>query len=274
MSNPEATLIQSIAYGICAAIALVFVIRQKKGLSPTQTCKGINVSAFKATDVLCVSLLVLYYLLYIPGSGSDKPAPVAIPSAKILLLSNITAIIPALAVFLRLRQDYLKKIPGWTGHNSFLNLLVYPVCGIILVYGFISTLEYSGFNNWIKSAFDITSGQNVVNFLKQGSLSVQICVSVSALLLAPLCEECIFRGYLYPVLKKYTGFIPAILFCSFFFACIHASGLALLPLVFLGIILILLYEKTKTLWAPIIVHFLFNLTTILAHFLGQGNLPS
>lgn len=80
--------------------------------------------------------------------------------------------------------------------------------------------------------------------------------------LAPVAEEFIFRGLLYPLIKQFGWPKSALIGVSFLFALIHAD-LATFPALFaLALVLTWLYEKTDNLLAPIAVHALFNATNL------------
>lgn len=77
-------------------------------------------------------------------------------------------------------------------------------------------------------------------------------------LMAPVMEEVVFRGYLYPVLKRMGGAWLAALTVSIFFAAAHLEGTHLLGRFLLSLILIAAYELTGSLWAPLGIHLLNN----------------
>jgi membrane protease YdiL (CAAX protease family) len=85
---------------------------------------------------------------------------------------------------------------------------------------------------------------------------------VMAVLVAPVTEEVVFRGYFYPVVRRFAGRWPGILCSALVFAMVHHSAVALIPLCFLAIVLALTYEWTGSIWAPIAVHMLFNSATV------------
>ena len=93
---------------------------------------------------------------------------------------------------------------------------------------------------------------------KSVSPGQRICFAVVAVGIAPVVEETLFRGILYPVIKQkgYPRF--ALWSTALLFAAIHANLLTFLPLAFLAVVLTLLYEKTDTLAAPVVTHSLFN----------------
>jgi membrane protease YdiL (CAAX protease family) len=86
-------------------------------------------------------------------------------------------------------------------------------------------------------------------------MAVVVCIG------APLAEEVVFRGYIYPAMKRFTNISVAVIFTGILFGAVHGNLGALLPLTVLGIILALAYELTGSLWAPIAIHFCFNAAT-------------
>lgn len=83
----------------------------------------------------------------------------------------------------------------------------------------------------------------------------------AAVLIAPIWEEIVFRGVLYPFCKARMGRWPALVFTGVLFGSIHGHLPSLLPLILLGIILGLAYERSGSLWSPILLHAFFNLGT-------------
>ncbi len=75
---------------------------------------------------------------------------------------------------------------------------------------------------------------------------------------APLMEEIVFRGILFSVAARFTHPVYAAVSTGAFFAVIHNSLYALLPLTLLGTALAFAYHKTKTLAVPILMHSIFN----------------
>jgi CAAX protease family protein len=82
---------------------------------------------------------------------------------------------------------------------------------------------------------------------------------------APVIEELLFRGFIQTWLKSYLG-RWSILLSAFVFASLHYSASQkiignlslLIPLFLLGVLLGFLYERQKSLWAPIGLHMLYN----------------
>jgi len=89
--------------------------------------------------------------------------------------------------------------------------------------------------------------------------------------LAPLFEETIFRGFLLPSLTRSLPVTGAVVVSGFVFALAHLSVADLLPLTVLGILLGFVYTRQRGLWAPIVLHSLWNGGSLVALLvLGHG----
>jgi uncharacterized protein len=87
-----------------------------------------------------------------------------------------------------------------------------------------------------------------------------------AVIIAPICEETLFRGILYPAIKQ-AGFPRIALWgTSLLFALVHLSLTAFVPLVLLAATLAILYEKTNNLLACITAHMVFNGYAVIMMF--------
>ena len=80
---------------------------------------------------------------------------------------------------------------------------------------------------------------------------------------AVLHEELLFRGYVYQKLRRGTGWF-AIVFMAVVFAALHGGNagvtrLALANIFVAGILLALVYDRYRSLWAPIGLHLAWNL---------------
>jgi len=91
-------------------------------------------------------------------------------------------------------------------------------------------------------------------------------VVVVAIGIAPVAEELLFRGILYPAIKQ-AGFPGVALWgTSLLFAAIHVNLGIFVPLLLLALVLAQLYERTGNLLAPITAHALFNAFNFVGFF--------
>jgi len=81
---------------------------------------------------------------------------------------------------------------------------------------------------------------------------------VTLVVLAPVAEEILFRGYLYGKLKKYVPTWVAILAASALFGAVHGQWNVGLDVFALSIVLCSLREVTGGIWAGMLLHMLKN----------------
>jgi CAAX protease family protein len=95
-----------------------------------------------------------------------------------------------------------------------------------------------------------------------GALPLQIALIAIA---APICEETLFRGFLFGGLRERLPRIAAALLSALVFGGLHAfTGIsAVPPLVFFGFVLALLYERTGSIVPGILLHMLNNSVALL-----------
>jgi membrane protease YdiL (CAAX protease family) len=106
--------------------------------------------------------------------------------------------------------------------------------------------------------------QPLLEFLTENaSLQDRLLLVLTALVVAPISEELIFRGYVFGVLRRYTGRWWAMAISALVFAAIHAHIPSLAGLFALAVALTLVYEGAGSLWAPILMHSLFNGITVV-----------
>ncbi|MBA4737151.1 MAG: CPBP family intramembrane metalloprotease [Synechococcus sp.] len=88
-------------------------------------------------------------------------------------------------------------------------------------------------------------------------------LAFTAVVLAPLFEETIFRGALLPVLATRLGPLPGVLLSGLLFAMAHISVGELAPLTVLGVGLGLVRLRSGRLWPSVLMHGLWNAVTFL-----------
>ncbi|WP_309380023.1 CPBP family intramembrane glutamic endopeptidase [Cerasicoccus frondis] len=89
-----------------------------------------------------------------------------------------------------------------------------------------------------------------------------------AVIVAPISEELLFRGFIYRYLKGRMPMVVAMVVSAGIFSLIHFNWLAAAPLFLLGMILCWAYEKNANILVPICLHAVFNANTIMIIFLA------
>ena len=194
------------------------------------------------------------------GENSENKDPSSIGLVDILL-SNIIflivgAVIFALASFSRGRKP--KHVFGLR-KRSQKYIIIITMAGMFVAY-------IAVFIGSIISSFLLSTGEPkkenlqeiVQTLMTNDDISLKIAIALSAIIFAPLIEEVIFRGYLYPVIKRFSHPIFSCVITSLLFAVIHSNLEGLIPLFLLAIVLTIFYEISKSIWVPILMHACFN----------------
>jgi sodium transport system permease protein len=92
-------------------------------------------------------------------------------------------------------------------------------------------------------------------------------------LLAPVCEELAFRGFILTGLLQWTRPRNAVLLSSFLFALFHMNVFQFLPAFLLGVVFGLLRVRSHSLVPPIIFHVLHNSILMTGMFVLAGHKP-
>jgi membrane protease YdiL (CAAX protease family) len=102
--------------------------------------------------------------------------------------------------------------------------------------------------------------QAAVQELQDPSLTFaeKALIGLIAVVFAPIVEEALFRGILYPALKRLGRPRLALWGSSALFAAVHFNMVTFLPLMVFALVLVYLYETFQNLLAPVVAHALFN----------------
>ena len=107
-------------------------------------------------------------------------------------------------------------------------------------------------------------------FLKEERLSLILYSIILSAIIGPVVEEVFFRGFAYSAIKKRVGIRWAILISSAIFALVHMNLFSFLPVMWLGIAMAYLFEKTGSLIPSITLHVIHNSILICFVLLVRG----
>jgi len=219
---------------------------------------------YRSWDLIGVALIYLLFALSVlyPAHPAKKGGASALDSGTLIANIVLQALMAGLVSISVVRRV------GWV---AWLGLrwprwrwvfLIAPVAVVFMLVVLVG-LEMSGFLDWIKS-FGGKTSQEAIDALKHSKDPLVLALTTTcAVIVAPLCEEIVFRGYFYPVLKRYAGAWSAAVCVSLVFAVAHPILTNLLPIFILSGLLVYVYEKTGSLWASIAVHCCYNSTMTL-----------
>jgi len=86
---------------------------------------------------------------------------------------------------------------------------------------------------------------------------------LSVVILAPLFEEFFFRGLIYRIFKAYMPVVFSAMLTAVLFSAIHVNLYALLPIFLFSLLLTMVYERSGSIIAPVVLHSAFNLFNAL-----------
>ena len=90
-----------------------------------------------------------------------------------------------------------------------------------------------------------------------------IIIFFLACIVAPVCEEIIFRGFIYKLLYSRYTIKYAIIINSILFGIIHFDPSAIIPATILGLSLSIIRYKTKSVISTVIMHSLHNIFALI-----------
>ncbi len=129
----------------------------------------------------------------------------------------------------------------------------------IAIWG-IATYANVLFQGLLKNLFNVVpKQQNVALFiLDQVRGSTLIFYAAIIVFLVPLAEEVFFRGVLYPFFRKSMGIALGTFLASALFALAHFEAWVFFPTFLAGLGFTGLFERFKSLWAPVLAHMVWN----------------
>lgn len=224
--------------------------------------QGVDSSAMSLSDWAIVALFSFAYGWgAITAAWSQPEVKVSVPSVRLVMLGLLPVLVITSPVAFRLILKPLRQMAGWSSVH-WKSLLLPIVLIPLVVYGVAGLQELSGLTAFFIHTLGASETQDTVRYLQDGSPALQWAMGFGAIVVAPFAEELCFRGFFYPLLKKYAGRWASLLIVSVFFAVIHQGLVQLIPLFVLSALLIWSYERSRSLWVPICSHAFFNALTV------------
>jgi membrane protease YdiL (CAAX protease family) len=187
------------------------------------------------------------------------------------MVMSIGAVVTMAAMMFLANVHFARRLKGF-GLNirtivkdffmAFLNLLaVWP---LILAAVTITIFTAKLFTD---QDYQMQQHQQLEMITEYPQLPVRIMIVFVAVVIAPLLEEMLFRGFVQTTIRSFLNIRnsawPAIAASSVFFALMHADPSHWPSLFILGVCLGYSYEKSGSLFRPIFIHLFFNATSIV-----------
>ncbi|MCP5469957.1 MAG: CPBP family intramembrane metalloprotease [Chlamydiales bacterium] len=176
----------------------------------------------------------------------------------------------ALGVYLFIIRREAFYAVFWGGHDATWHRF-WKGCGMGVVTWFIAYPYVLLVNGLVKWWIPPEEGEQVaVKFLKgtMGHPVLLIAALVCVVLIVPFLEETLFRGFLQSWLRKFFGRGGTIIVTALIFSAVHyapnQNNIEILTSLFvLSLFLGFIYERERSLFAPIALHTTFNLVSAI-----------
>jgi len=182
-------------------------------------------------------------------------------------LAQLAALIGLMAATAGLRPHGFRSL-GLTLRRLPAGLLA-GVAGILIVLPWMFWAEAATQRLWTALHWQHGVAHELLIVLGQTpSVWLRAAIVVTAVAVGPLAEEMFFRGQLQTFVRYWCGRAwLAVLVGALAFACVHPWWMWP-PIFLLGVCLGYAYERTGNLWANVMMHSLFNLTSIAIYAHG------
>ncbi len=203
--------------------------------------------AFYAVQIIASLVLVFAF----PNLNIDRPITQLIFAAVVYILALLVIIfVPWFVKKMKTTRDELglRGLPTWTdiwmAPVAFVVFMIFSTFLTLIMQALLPEIDWEqaqdvGFNQLIGSAE-----------MLQGFLALVV--------IAPIAEEIMFRGWLYGKLRARMAAIPAILICSLLFGFVHGQWNVAVVTFAMSVAMCLQRELTGTIWSGILLHMLKN----------------
>lgn len=208
-----------------------------------------------AIIVVAQFVVSLVATMIIKGSDVVVDANSAVLEAVLMVIVYVMALVliilpPLYLLNSKVSRDSLglKGLPTWT------DILLAPIGYIASMVATIAVLLVV---QAVAPSFDLNEAQDVgFNGIY---LNIDKAIAFVALVvLAPIAEELIFRGYLYGKLRTRLSAIPAIILVSVLFGLMHGQWNVGIVVGVMSVFLCVARELTGTIYAGILMHMIRN----------------
>ena len=257
--------------GAVMAMVMQAQARQNQESPPALPSGKVKVWFYRPGDLICSFLLFgLFAGLFVLAMFMPEADMSEITAAALVFGVGFQLVITAAVVIFAMRNTNANQWLGlrWKGWPW---LFVIAPASVVTMALFMWVIQAAGYMAWMESLGAEPKQDTVVLLETTKDPLILILMIITAVIVAPLWEEIVFRGYLHPVLKKYGGIWTGAIFSSLLFAVVHNSLAAMLPLFLLALLMVWLYERTGSIWTPIAIHACFNAAAVIGTVVVRNN---
>lgn len=251
--------------------------KEPRRLAWLEVVKAVGIWAVSVLLLIFIPLMaVLPYIIYkVATVGAEGFTPEALASDKWVIFYSVVGILPTHLITLGFawfmiteggRRSFWKAVGWeWPGHPRRVALISVAIALGLYGLAFGVTTVYGG-------------NKTDLDRLIESSIYTRVATALVAVATAPLIEEVIYRGVLYPAVEKVTGMVFAIILVSLLFAGVHVwqykdNVAVIIVITALSFTLTAARALTGKLLPAFIIHLVFNgiqsVLIVLAPFIDQ-----
>lgn len=221
------------------------------------------------TIVPWIVFMVATQFLSGDSSSALKPVPRTLDLITGVAAFVITCLVEAVFLLAPLYHAVWRRAPGTTARDGFRALgfretAFWPAVGLI-AGGIVVSLAFEILYGLIVQQLNLPLQTNADRLTQQAHyIPFTIFFTLlAAVIVAPICEEVFFRGYLFGGLLRGMNVWLATLISALLFTLVHGDIGSAAPLLIIGLILPVLRWRTGSLWPGVALHTLNNLIAAL-----------
>jgi CAAX protease family protein len=237
----------------------------------------VNPEKFGIADLFMAFFLAGYFAL---GVLVNSGVPSSVPAASVMRTEDIinSAVGSLLILFIVIGFLAIRKLsPSELFGLQKIGLWKAGITGGLLVAAIFPPLMLATFVVQ-KLLGGQVKEQDVVEFFREAAgTNEQASIAamfVMAVVVAPVFEEIVFRGYLYAVFKSWAGSFASMVFTAALFAAVHNNVAVLPSLLILAAGLTIAYEWSGSILVPIAMHATFNALQLVTLLVALKHPPA
>lgn len=180
------------------------------------------------------------------------------------------ATVPIL-IFIYIRDNNKDRRNGTFVKYKLNNILKYLLIIPFGVFNMLWANYFVALLQLVMPKFMLESYTDTQQIIEGGGFLIQF---LTAGIVAPIVEELIFRGLVYRRTKKMTGTIAAAILSAALFGVFHGNWVQAPYAFIIGIVAVFVYEKFKSIVAPIMLHMSANILSVLIMTMTSSDTPT
>ena len=205
--------------------------------------------------IYLVPFATYYALIGIEGEALEQL--IYAQSVNAIIFSGLGALLVFLIMFSARKKGLIER--------SRFHKITFKQAGWSAAIGFSFVFFSLLVVQWMSIMFPV----QYASFLEKMEILVDapmITVFIAVVIVAPLFEEIMFRGIVYDALSKKMNIIISIIIAGLLFGIYHMNIFQGTYATLIGITMGFSLVWTKSIWAPIIIHFVNNLLSFLLSY--------